>query len=97
MGSLIWTQAVSYLVTATCAALAGWMGNRLTKARRDRRTLDELTLMVCRLVIYNDKFSIDEKVDAYRTYREHGGNSKTKHYMDRQLGEDADGYLERHK
>jgi hypothetical protein len=60
--------------------------------------MQEFTLLtVCRLAIYDDHFSIDEKVDAYRTYRAHGGNHQTKKYMDNLLGEDADAYLARHE
>ena len=54
------------------------------------------TLMTCRLVIYSDKFSIDEKLDAYVIYRDRGGNHQTKTYMDSQVGMDVDEYLAKH-
>lgn len=54
------------------------------------------TLMTCRLVIYSDKFSIDEKLDAYVIYRDRGGNHQTKTYMDSQVGMDVDEYLTKH-
>lgn len=60
----------------------------------DRSTIRELTLMVCRMVIYDEHFSVDEKLDAFSLYRSKGGNSRTKHYMDDLLGEDVNDYLE---
>lgn len=96
MGQLLIGQIVSYLVTAVCGAALGLVASKFAGVRQALGSIDELTIMVCRLVIYNDKFSVDEKVDAYRTYRGRGGNSKTKHYMDELLGEDADDYLAHH-
>ena len=54
------------------------------------------TLMTCRLVIYSDKFSVDEKLDAYVIYRDRGGNHQTKTYMDNLVGSDVDEYIEKH-
>lgn len=94
---------IGWLVPTILAAVAGYLGGQLRKVKEykrkmdeDRRTLDELTLMVCRMSIYDEHFSTDEKVDAYRIYREKGGNHQTKKYMDELLGEDADAYLARH-
>lgn len=94
---------IGWAVPTALAAIAGYLGGQLRKVREykrkmddDRRTLDELTLMVCRMSIYDEHFSTDEKVDAYRIYREKGGNHQTKKYMDELLGEDADAYLARH-
>lgn len=94
---------IGWLVPTVLAAVAGYLGGQLRKVKEykrkmdeDRRTLDELTLMVCRMSIYDEHFSTDEKVDAYRIYREKGGNHQTKKYMDELLGEDADAYLARH-
>lgn len=94
---------IGWAVPTVLAAIAGYLGGQLRKVREykrkmddDRRTLDELTLMVCRMSIYDEHFSTDEKVDAYRIYREKGGNHQTKKYMDELLGEDADAYLARH-
>ena len=58
--------------------------------------MDVLTIMSCRTAIYDEHFSVDEKVDAYRVYRSKGGNHQTKKYMSDLLGEDADAYLARH-
>lgn len=95
---------IGWLVHTLLAALADYLGGRLKKVKdfkrrmdEDRETLNELALLVCRLCIYDEHFSIDEKVEAYRVYREKGGNHQTKKAMDRLLGEDADGYLARHK
>jgi hypothetical protein len=60
-------------------------------------TLDAIALMTCRLAIYDEHFSNDEKIEAYRLYRKKGGNHQTKKYMDDLLGEDADVYLARHE
>ena len=59
--------------------------------------MDVLTIMSCRTAIYDEHFSVDEKVDAYRVYRSKGGNHQTKKYMSDLLGEDADAYLARHE
>lgn len=54
-------------------------------------------LMTCRTTIYSDKFSTDEKLEAYVTYRDvcHG-NHQTKRYMDDLVGDDVDEYLAKH-
>lgn len=69
----------------------------------ERRTMAEMrdllkqnTIMTCRMAIYNDHFSIDEKLSAYITYRDQGQNHHTKKYMDQQVGCDVDEYIERH-
>ena len=98
---------VTWALTAALGAFAGWLaakvkavaGKRDESERATKRLLediDALTLMVCRLTIYNDKFSVEEKLDAYKTYRDKGGNHQTKTYMDKLLGEDVDAYLDKH-
>lgn len=62
-----------------------------------RDDMDKLMLISCRMAIYDEHFTVDEKVDAYRIYSEHGGNHHTKKYMDELLGEDADAYLAKHE
>lgn len=89
-------QALSYIATAAGGAAIGFVAVRFKKIKGAFASIDELTLMVCRLVIYSDKFSLDEKVDAYEVYRGHHGNSRTKNYMDELLGMDADAYLSAH-
>ncbi|MBQ1449368.1 MAG: hypothetical protein IIZ12_00325 [Eggerthellaceae bacterium] len=70
-------------------------------ARHESAELKELMrqniIMTCRMAIYDDHFSVDEKLDAYQIYRDHGGNHQTKKYMDGQVGCDVDEYLERHR
>lgn len=94
---------IGWLVPTVLAAIAGYLGGQLRKVKEykrkmddDRRTLDELTLMVCRMAIYDEHFTVDEKVDAYRIYKSKGGNHHTKKYMDELLGEDADLWLAGH-
>lgn len=62
-----------------------------------QKAVDKLTIMVCRITIYDEHFSTDEKIDAYRTYRSYGENHQTKKHMDGLLGEDADAYLASHE
>lgn len=92
---------LGWLVPTLLSAIAGYLAGLLRKVkaeREDDRDMAEFTLLtVCRLAIYDEHFSTDEKVDAYRTYRRHGGNHQTKKYMDELLGEDADAYLARHE
>jgi predicted GNAT family N-acyltransferase len=70
-------------------------------SKRDNEELRELILqntkMTCRLAIYDEHFSIDEKLSAYEIYRSHGWNHQTKKYMDELVGGDVDEYLERHE
>lgn len=61
-----------------------------------RDLLKQNTIMTCRMAIYDDHFSIDEKLSAYITYRAQGQNHHTKKYMDQQVGCDVDEYIERH-
>lgn len=101
------TPVIVWVLTAVLGAMAGWLASRLESAKAKREEsqnankrlladVDALTLMVCRLTIYNDRFDIEEKLDAYKTYRAKGGNYRTKQEMDKLLGEDVDDYLERH-
>ena len=89
-------ELVSYIATAAAGAVVGFFVTRLTSIKQAFDSIDELTLMVCRLVIYSDKFSLDEKIDAYEVYRGRNGNHRTKRYMDEKLGMDADEYLAQH-
>lgn len=96
MLELLAGQAMSYIATAAGGAAIGFVATRFKRIKGAFESIDALTLMVCRLVIYSDKFSMDEKIDAYEVYRERHGNSRTKHYMDEELGMDADEYLVQH-
>ena len=92
---------LGWLVPTVLAAVAGYLKGKLSKAKsvsaENRETLDAVAIMVCRMAIYDDHFSIDEKVDAYALYRAKGGNHTTKKHMDELLGEDADAWLARHQ
>ena len=73
----------------------------LKKAKRDadegKEIQEFILLTVCRMAIYDDHFSTNEKVETYRVYRKHGGNHDAKRYMSELLGEDADAYLASHE
>jgi len=73
---------------------------RIEEEQRSAAEMRELirqnTIMTCRMAIYNDHFSIDEKISAYIIYRDQGQNHHTKTYMDEQVGGDIDKYIERH-
>lgn len=92
---------IGWLVPTVLAACAGYLKGKLSKAKADaedsRATLDAVAVMVCRMAIYDEHFSVDEKVDAYALYRAKGGNHTTKKHMDELLGEDADTWLASHR
>lgn len=101
--------AVSSLISALVAAVvsAVLMKVRVVRkasadAKQESEELKKLilqnTLMTCRMVIYSDKFSVDEKLDAYVLYRDEcNGNHQTKTYMDALVGMDVDEYLKKHR
>lgn len=99
------SSLISALVAAVVSALI--MKVRVVRkasadAKQESEELKKLilqnTLMTCRMVIYSDKFSIDEKLDAYVLYRDEcHGNHQTKTYMDGQVGMDVDEYLNKHR
>lgn len=71
------------------------------QAEQDAAEMKEMLrqnmLMTCRLAIYDDHFSIDEKLEAYKIYRDTcHANHQTKKYMDDLVGGDVDEYLIRH-
>ena len=73
---------------------------RIEEERQSAAEMRELirqnTIMTCRMAIYNDHFSIDEKISAYIIYRDQRQNHHTKRYMDELVGCDIDEYIERH-
>ena len=73
---------------------------RLDEERQSAAEMRELikqnTIMTCRMAIYNDHFSVDEKISAYIIYRDQRQNHHTKKYMDELVGCDIDEYIERH-
>ncbi|MBQ9042296.1 MAG: hypothetical protein IJ111_05715 [Eggerthellaceae bacterium] len=107
MPELVTTAIVTSLISAIVGAAVGAIVSQIRTVkkhsddeRKDAADMRELLLqntkMTCRLVIYSDKFSIDEKLDAYKVYSGNGWNHQTKTYMDKQVGCDVDEYIERH-
>ena len=92
---------LGWAIPAVLSAICGYLVGLLKKARKDaadaREIQEFILLTVCRIAIYDEHFSIDEKVDTYRVYRKHGGNHQAKKHMSDLLGEDADAYLARHE
>ena len=102
------STATTALVSSIMGAVVGALVSKIKTARRaaddakhESEELKELMkqniVMTCRLTIYDDHFSVDEKLDAYSIYREYGGNHQTKTYMDDLVGCDVDDYLEKHR
>lgn len=87
---------VPTVLSAVCGYLAGVLRKMKADADEGKEMQKFILLTVCRLAIYDDHFSVDEKVETYRTYRKHGGNHDAKKYMTNLLGEDADAYLASH-
>lgn len=73
---------------------------RAEQAKKDaadtKLMITQTAVMVCRIAIYDEHFSVDEKLEAYKIYRDRGGNHKTKTYMDELVGCDVDEYLTKH-
>lgn len=92
------TPIVSYVVTGLLGTIVGYLAVRVRKHRDRDETLRKVALMTCRSVIYQPEiYDVDERVDAYLLYRSLGGNHRTKSALSKQIGEDVDVYIERHK
>lgn len=93
--------AFTALISSVVAAIVGALVSKLkttTKEAAENREIQRQTLMmICRMAIYDEHFSVDEKLDAYEIYRDAGGNHQTKKYMDELVGSDVDDYIERHR
>lgn len=91
---------LGWLVPTVLSAVFGYALGVLKKVKTDAAEGKEMQkfilLTVCRLAIYDEHFSVDEKVETYRQYRKFGGNHDAKKYMTALLGEDADAYLATH-
>lgn len=92
---------LGWLIPTILSAAVGYLAAMLKRMKSDAAEGKEMQkfilLTVCRLAIYDDHFSVDEKVETYRVYRKHGGNHDAKRYMSELLGEDADAYLASHE
>ena len=100
----VFTALISSVIAAVVSAVVTkikMVRKATDDAKKESRELKEIILqntkMTCRLAIYDEHFSIDEKLSAYEIYRSHGWNHQTKTYMDEQVGGDVDEYLERHE
>lgn len=104
---IVTTTLITAFISSLVGAFVGAMVSKIKTAKRQgdqaKKEAEDLklmitqnTLMTCRLVIYSDKFSVDEKLDAYVIYRDRGGNHQTKTYMDELVGGDVDEYLAKH-
>ena len=102
------TALITSIVSSVIGAIVGAVISRVKlvrkaameakqEAKKTNELLEQLTMMTCRLAIYNDHFSNNEKLEAYDIYRAHGWNHETKKHMDKILGMDVDEYLERHR
>jgi len=97
------------LISSVVGALVGALVSKLKTIRQAdemareeaaemREMLRQNMLMTCRLTIYDEHFSTDEKLEAYVIYRDTcRGNHQTKKYMDELVGGDVDAYIERHR
>lgn len=100
MGALLMT-ALTALVSSVVGALVGAIVSKLKTTQRDAQEMREMQLMnlkmTCRMAIYDEHFTTDEKIDAYIVYRDTcHGNHQTKTYMDNLVGSDIDEYIEKH-
>ena len=104
----LFATAITALISSLIGALVGALVSKLKTAKnavddakRERAELkgimEQNIVMTCRMAIYDEHFSVDEKLDAYVIYRDYGGNHQTKKFMDELVGCDVDEYLERHR
>ena len=99
---LLITTAITALISSAVGALVGALVSKIktsTVEARDMREMQIMNLkMTCRMAIYDEHFTTDEKIDAYIVYRDKcHGNHQTKKYMDELVGCDIDEYIEKHK
>lgn len=102
MPEIVITSIITSTIAAIVGALVGAIVSKaktVSKEAAESREMQRLTLMMtCRLAIYDEHFSIDEKIDAYVIYRDvcHM-NHQTKRHMDELVDGDIDEYIERHR
>lgn len=99
---LLITTTITALISSAVGALVGALVSKIktsTNAAREMREMQIMNLnMTCRMAIYDEHFTTDEKIDAYIVYRDKcHGNHQTKKYMDELVGCDIDEYIEKHK
>lgn len=99
---LLITTAITALISSAVGALVGALVSKIktsTVEARDMREMQIMNLkMTCRMAIYDEHFTTDEKIDAYIVYRDKcHGNHQTKKFMDELVCCDIDEYIEKHK
>ena len=99
---ILYTTVIPALVSSIVGAIVGALVSKLKTAQKDAieaREMQRLNLtMTCRMAIYDEHFSVDEKLEAYKVYRDFcHENHQTKTFMDELVGDDVDEYLEKHK
>ena len=101
------TTIITALISSVVGAVVGALVSRMKTAARAvsdakneraelKGIMEQNIVMTCRMAIYDEHFTVDEKLDAYKIYRDYGGNHTTKKFMDELVGCDVDEYLERH-
>ena len=103
------TAIVSALISSVVGAAVGATVSKIktlkaadAKAAEDARAMMEMQrmnlMMTCRMAIYDEHFTTDEKLDAYVIYRDTcHGNHQTKMHMDKLVGCDVDEYIVKHR
>lgn len=99
---LLITTAITALISSAVGALVGALVSKIKTSTTEARDMREMQIMnlkmTCRMAIYDEHFTTDEKIDAYIVYRDKcHGNHQTKKYMDELVGCDIDEYIEKHK
>lgn len=104
IGATILTAFISSIVGAVVGALVSKLKTIRMDDERSKKEAAEMKemlrqnmLMTCRMTIYDEHFSTDEKLEAYIVYRDvcHG-NHQTKTYMDNLVGCNVDDYIDKH-
>lgn len=99
---LLITTAITALISSAVGALVGALVSKIKTSTTEARDMREMQIMnlkmTCRMAIYDEHFTTDEKIDAYIVYRDKcHGNHQTKKFMDELVGCDIDEYIEKHK
>lgn len=102
------TTIITALISSLVGAIVGALVSKLKTAKKAvddakseraelKHIMEQNIVMTCRMAIYDNHFTVDEKLDAYEIYRSYGGNHQTKKYMDELVGSDVDTYIAVHR
>ena len=92
------TTIITALISSIVGALVGAIVSKVKEASDMREMQRQNLTMTCRMAIYDEHFTIDEKLDAYVIYRDTcHGNHTTKTYLDGLVGCDVDEYIDKHR